>query len=100
MFAVFLKGVFQDWWLNRPEDIGWVDRTIAAKGWNSFDVKVIWFDLPPRGEVFRFNDDFSVSIMEKKFIEFEGQEKEVWSDKEMRVGRVHYEQGRKVADIF
>lgn len=94
MFAVFVKDIFQDWWLNRVTDKNWVALTIAGRGWNSYDVKILWFDFPPRqGEVARFNDDLSLTILEKQEIEVDGEIQEVWADKEMRVGRLYFEKG-------
>lgn len=104
MFAVFYKGIFIDWWLNRPEDIGWIDRTIAAKAWNPSDVKVYWFENPPKQAVHHFNDDFSVSILESKIVsvsvgtteEPRYEDRTVWEETETRSSRLYYENGALV----
>lgn len=60
MFAVFLKGVFIDWWLNQNSDMSWdwVGKTAQARGWNLGDVKVVEFtNRPPVDKKFSFTSD-------------------------------------------
>jgi hypothetical protein len=50
MFAVFYKGQFINWWLNRVQGDGdWIERTIRAMSWNADDVEVIWMEQVPQG---------------------------------------------------
>ena len=62
--AVFNKGEFVDFWLNEPSDAGWVERTIASKGWLRQDVEVYLYELNRSGnELLSFDSEKNLQKM-------------------------------------
>lgn len=56
--AVFNKGQFVDFWLNEPNEQGWIERTIAAKAFLRQDVEVYMYELNRNGsEILCFDND-------------------------------------------
>ncbi len=56
--AVFNKGQFVDFWLNEPNELSWIERTISAKAFLRQDVEVYMYELNRNGsEVLSFDKD-------------------------------------------
>lgn len=43
IFAIWYNGAFVNFWLNSPNDNGWIERTVAAMNWNPLNVVVLQF---------------------------------------------------------
>ena len=71
--AVFNKGSFVDFWLNEPSEKGWIDRTIAAKGWLKQDVEVYTYELLRNGsEILSFDDEKNLQKLQSEVVDVDG----------------------------
>lgn len=62
--CVFNNGVFVNFWLNDPNEKGWIERTIAAMSWQRQNVEIYMYELARGGqEIISFDSEKNLQVL-------------------------------------